>query len=236
MAQVGKTYFIIGANRGIGFNLAKSYSEENPHNVVLATARNVECATELQNLAKQNKNVFIVQLDIADSNSIDKLDAQISTLTDGIDVFISNAGVANAYTTVFDAPKKKIYKFLLKRETRKVIFISTAGASITGFFPVSSSAYGQSKAALNYSVKELSFELEPENFIVVAVHPGTVSIDLGTTGISQLKKNRPELAETLDSLVISPNESISGLKKLFDSLEKKHNGFFWSYDGSEIPF
>ncbi|KAK6454707.1 uncharacterized protein RJT20DRAFT_142928 [Scheffersomyces xylosifermentans] len=248
------THFITGANRGIGFELVKKYSDEGAKNLIIATARNVEKAVELQALADKNKNVQIIQLDVADSESIATLDSRVAKITDGIDVFISNGAIADSFYGVLEAKKKvwedhyytnalgpilvyqQLHKYLLKRSTRKVIFISTLAASITGFFPASASAYGQSKAALNYSVKELSFELKGDNFIVVAVHPGAVSTDMGNAGLAIIKKNNPEISAAIDDMIITSDVSSAGLKKVFDGLKEEQNGLFLNFDGSELPF
>lgn len=59
----GKVYFITGANRGIGFQLAKQLAE-TPSNTVIGTARDPSKATELKSLASANPKVHIVKLDV----------------------------------------------------------------------------------------------------------------------------------------------------------------------------
>ncbi|KAK6453669.1 uncharacterized protein RJT20DRAFT_148381 [Scheffersomyces xylosifermentans] len=218
-----RNYFITGANRGIVFELVKKYSDEGAQNFIIPTARNVEKAVELKALAEKNKNVQIIQLDVADSESIATLDSFWEE-----HFYTNTLGPILVY--------QKLHKLLLKRTTRKVIFTSTIAASITSFFPTSTSAYGQSKAALNYSVKELSFELKADKFTVVAVHPGTVATEMGNFGVSAIKKNNPEFTSAIDASVITSEQSPTAMKKLFDDLKEEQSGFFWSYDGSEIPF
>lgn len=128
---------------------------------------------------------------------------------------------------------QKVYPLLLLKNTRKIFFISSAAGSITGFIPISVSAYGQSKAALNYAIKGLSFELKPEGFTVVAFHPGMVSTDMGKAGIDNFTEKNIDIS-SLD--VITPEESASALVDVFGKIQPKDNGKFYNYDGSEGAF
>lgn len=74
------------------------------------------------------------------------------------------------------------------KKTGKIFFISSVRGSLNGFFPASLSAYGQSRAALNYSMKELSFELKEEGFTVVAFHAGVVLSDMNTYAAFKFRK------------------------------------------------
>ncbi|KAK6454290.1 uncharacterized protein RJT20DRAFT_148256 [Scheffersomyces xylosifermentans] len=252
--MAGKTYFVSGATRGIGFQITKQFVLANPENVVVATARDPTGATALKELAASNKNLHIIQLDVTSDTSIESIDSQLSKITSSVDVFISNGAIADALGKVIDIPKKvwedhyytntlgpvlvfqKLYKYLVKGTAKQAIFISTSASSITQFFPISVSAYGQSKAALNYTVKELSFEHGQEGFTVVAVHPGAVSTDMGNQAVKKMSEDDPELVKSLESLIITPEESGLKLKALFDGFQPKDNGLFYSYDGSELAF
>lgn len=244
------TYFITGANKGVGFATVQQLSA-NKDNKIIASVRSLSKAADLQELAKKNGNISIVILDVADSNSIDQLDAQLSKLTDKIDIFISNAGIADAYYKVVDAPKEAwvnhfnvnalgpvlifqvVYKYLQKSEVKKAIFISTAAASFSGPFKLSTSAYGTSKAALNFAAYTLSFELEEEGFTIVAVHPGLVLTDMGQHGIQNLGGNDPERTKQLQSISITPEQSGEGIINVINAADKSYNGKFYNYDGTE---
>lgn len=252
----GKVYFISGANRGIGFELAKQLSE-NPSNTVIGTARDVSKASALKALNETNNNVHVVSLDVSDSTSIDKLDAQIKDIAkDGIDVLVSNAGIAqstkpllNTATDVYDnhwrtntlgpiSLTRVLYKYLKLKETKHLVYISSLAGSITGFIPFSTSAYGQSKAALNYFVKELSFELENEGFVVVSAHPGVVETDMFKDAFEIAKVESPEILEAIkDFPRLSPAESAKQLlENITFKLTKDNNGKFFNYDGQELPY
>ncbi|CUM63796.1 uncharacterized protein PRCAT00001380001 [Priceomyces carsonii] len=240
-----ETYFITGGNRGIGYELVKQIAS-NKNNKVIASVRKPSSATPLIELNKQLGNISVVTLDIGDEKDILNLSKQLAEVTDGIDVFISNAGISDSYYTILDLPVdiwkehlqvntlgpilifKQVYPFLLKKDTRKVVFTSSLAGSIQDMPSLSFSAYGQSKAALNYVMKELSFEV-PDGFKVISFHPGMVSTDMGKLGLKIL----PELKELTP---ITPAESAKSEIEIINHLTRDDNGKFYSYDGSAILF
>ena len=118
-----------------------------------------------------------------------------------------------------------------------MIFISTCVASINDFMPLSFSAYGQSKAALNYTVKELSFEHEKDAFTCIALHPGVVASEMGQTAVVDFERNSfPEVAKMVRGMSISVETSVADQIKVIDSLTKSDNGRFYSYDGSKLQW
>jgi len=77
-----------------------------------------------------------------------------------------------------------------------------------------------SQAAQNKATHCLSFELEPDEIVVVAINPGWVRTDMGT-------KDAP--IEVEDSVRQMMNNVV--LK-----LVKPHSGKLFNYDGTEIAF
>lgn len=253
--QAKKTYFITGGNRGIGFNLVKILSASKDNTVITSIRGPILLPknAQLKQLKKERDNIHVVQLDLTNEDSINKIADEVKNTPsfEGIDVFISNSAISDAYFEVLRAPKdvwldhyttnvlgpiftfQRLYPFLLKKKTRQLVFISSRAGSITGFFPISMSAYGQSKAALNYTVKELSFELMPEGFTVVAVHPGLVSTDMGQYGAQKFAEMNVQLSGVE---VITPDQSASGLVSVLDNITHLDNGKFLNYDGSEAVF
>jgi norsolorinic acid ketoreductase len=64
MTASSKTYFISGANRGIGFGLVKQLSGR-PNVEVIATARNPEQSAEIQAWIRDHPNVHLMKYDAA---------------------------------------------------------------------------------------------------------------------------------------------------------------------------
>ncbi|CCE79791.1 Piso0_001888 [Millerozyma farinosa CBS 7064] len=250
-----KVYLITGGNRGIGFELVKELSKDE-NNYIIATVRDPSKNDEFKVFSESKKNVSTVKLDLDKDSDIESLGNQLGKLTDKVDVFISNAGISDAYHKVVEAPKEvyithyrvnalapvfifqKVYPFLKKSETKKAIFVSTAGASFSDFKPICVSAYASSKAALNFSVLQLSSELANEGFIIFAVHPGMVLSDMGNMAFEKLPRNMPDMKKYFAARVtpITPNESALSVQKVIEASDSQYNGKFYYYDGSEHEF
>ena len=174
---------------------------------------------------------------------------------DGIDVLISNAGIAQTITPAIDTEQevyehhyrtnslgpifltKALYPYLKLKETKHLIYVSSIAGSIGGFVEFTTSAYGQSKDALNYSVKEISFELGAEGFTAVAIPPGMIATDMGK-GIEYLKEIKSEIAEMFkDVTLLSPEEGAKALlQDVILKVNKESNGKFIDYEGKELSF
>ena len=246
-------YFITGGNRGIGFNLVKQISERK-NSVVVTTARKPEYATELNELVKTNSNIHVVKLDITSKQSNLEAAREVAKLVSGIDVFISNAAIADSYKTVLDTDEEvwtshwktnvlgsiflyqAFYPLVAKGNKKQIIFISSPVGSIGAFLEISNSAYGQSKAALNYTTKEISFELRDQGFTVVAVSPGLVSTDMGNYGMKNIISSAPQFKEMIEAILITPETSASSLLSVFDKLSADDNGKFLSHEGTELTW
>ena len=84
---------ITGANRGIGLELVRQYLQRDDTQV-FATCRNPQAATTLSQLVDSNNNrASVIQLDVADTSSIDASVQAVSEQVDGLDVIINNAGI-----------------------------------------------------------------------------------------------------------------------------------------------
>lgn len=250
-----KVYLITGGNRGIGFELVKELSKDE-NNFVIATVRDPSKNDEFKVFSESKKNVSAVKLDFDKDSDIDGLGGQLGKLTDKVDVFISNAGISDAYHEVVEASKEdyfthyrvnalapvfifqKVYPFLKKSDIKKAVFVSTAACSFLEFLPLRVSAYGLSKAALNFSVLQLSSELVNEGFTIFAAHPGMVSSDMGKVGLEKLPQIVPDIEKYFaDSLVvITPEQSALGLLKVIEASDSQYNGKFYYYDGSAHNF
>lgn len=224
-----KTVLITGANRGLGLEFARQYSQRGYK--VIGTARSPDKAAELKALGAR-----IVALDVTDSDSV----ASMAKSLDGvaIDLLINNAGVIGhpqenfksfdfdkALTTynINSLGPMRVTQALLENlnsgKGKTVIQITSILGSIEnnsgGYYD-----YRASKAALNTMNKSLSIELEAEGFTCVVLHPGWVQTDLGGSRAP-----------------LKPAESIKGMLSVIDQLDqKKDNGKFYDYQGNELPW
>jgi NAD(P)-dependent dehydrogenase (short-subunit alcohol dehydrogenase family) len=79
--------------------------------------------------------------------------------------------------------------------------------------------YATSKAALNMLVKGLAAHVASRGITVVALSPGWVRTDMGGAGAP-----------------LTPEASVTGLRKVIDKLKSTDSGRFLSHDGREIPW
>ena len=82
------TVMIVGATRGIGLELTKQYADEG--NTVIACARDLNAASQLDELASGLENIKIEELDIAEASSIESASGRIGK--ESIDSIIIVAG------------------------------------------------------------------------------------------------------------------------------------------------
>lgn len=131
-----------------------------------------------------------------------------------------------------------LYKYLKLKDTKHLIYVSSLSGSITGYIPLSSSAYGQSKAGLNYFVKEVANELEGEGFTTIAVHPGVVNTDSFKEALKIAERDSPQVIEIIKSLPTSTAEECAKqlVGNVFSKIIKEQNSKFLNYDGEELPY
>ena len=216
------TILITGANRGIGLEFARQYSEDGWD--VIATARH--SSPELDALG-----VRVESLDLADADAV----ASFAAKFDGsLDLFIANAGTnhpmegktaddARAWQTIMMVNAIAPYmlgKALLPRmaDGGKMIAISSGMGSIGdiggGWVP-----YRTSKAALNMAWSALALEAKPRGVACVLFSPGWVKTRMGGSGAE-----------------ITSEKSVSDMRALIDRLSIDDTGRFLRRNGSDIPW
>lgn len=102
--QNGKTILITGANSGLGFEATKVLSKKEAH--IIMTARNLQKGNEaLEAIKKENPSakLHLMQLDLADFNSIREFSDEFHSKYSKLDVLVNNAGVMNP-------PKREVTK------------------------------------------------------------------------------------------------------------------------------
>ena len=223
---------ITGANRGLGMEFTKQYAADGWN--VLACCRHPQSALDLQALAKVNANITIQPLDVADFAQIDALALQLKD--ESIDVLINNAGVypassfgdtnyeawAEGFKVNSMAPLKMAEAFvqhLTRGQLKKIATLSSKMGSLDDNTSGESYSYRSSKTAVNMVMKSLSIDLKPYGISVVTLHPGWVQTDMGGS-----------------NALISVHTSVSGLRKVIESLSLESTGKFIAYDGKAIPW
>ena len=213
---------ITGANRGLGLEFARQYSEDGWE--VIATVR--EASPDLEELA-----VRVESLDMRDLEAVADFGRQVESL----DLLIANAGTygPKSVTSATDGQDwletfavNTVAPFVLAqsvlpqvtRSGGKLIAISTRMGSIEDNTSGGFIAYRSSKSALNSAWRSLA--IDNRGSVVAAVfHPGWVQTRMGGA-----------------SAPLEPEESVAGMRRVIESLGREQSGGFFSYDGSEIPW
>lgn len=211
---------ITGANRGIGLEFARQYSEGGWD--VIATAR--QSSAELAALGLR-----VEELDLSDVDAVATF-----TVDAPLDLFIANAGTnhpretegaqnAREWQTMMMVNAIAPYQLgraLLPHmaDGGKMIAISSGMGSIGdnsgGWIP-----YRTSKAALNMAWSCLAIEAKARGIACVLFSPGWVQTRMGGSGAE-----------------ITPEESVRDMRALIDAVTIKDTGRFLRRNGSELPW
>ncbi|KII87104.1 hypothetical protein PLICRDRAFT_112652 [Plicaturopsis crispa FD-325 SS-3] len=242
-------YLVTGANRGIGLGIVQSLVlRENV--IIFAGARDVEGAKDLQALAKQYPGKFhIVKLVSASKEDSEAAAALVEKVAGHIDIIIANAGIADTWATAHEVPISEVERHFKVNAVGPLVlfqafypllqaapgipkfaFISTFGGSIESgaASPLGLSAYGPSKAALNFLSRKIHFE--NERLVSFAIHPGAVDTDAWKEALRQ----DPKLSILP---VITIEESARGvLARVDESTREKSGGTFVGWEGDNIAW
>jgi NAD(P)-dependent dehydrogenase (short-subunit alcohol dehydrogenase family) len=231
-----KTMLITGANRGIGLELCRQYTQAGWR--VLACCRQPGKSDALKQLAAQHaKLISIHALDVADTAQIESLARTLSS--ESIDLLINNAGIypksdnggfghtdyaewMSAFNINAMAPLKMAESFVAqvaRSETRTIATITSLMGSIADNGSGGSYLYRSSKAAANMVVKSLAIDLKAQGITAVALNPGWVKTDMGGP-----------------NAMIPVEQSVTGLRQVISRLTPSDSGKFFDYDGQMLPW
>jgi len=214
---------ITGANRGLGLEFARQYHADGWK--VFATAR--EPSPELEALG-----ATVELLDMAGLDGV----ASIGQRFDALDLLIANAGTYGP-KSVDDAAEARgwldtfavntVAPYLLARavlplvETSrgKLIAISSKMGSIADNRSGGYLAYRTSKTALNSAWRNLALDVADSGVVAAVLHPGWVQTRMGG-----------------ESAPLSPEQSVSGLRRVIAGLGASDSGGFFGYDGKPIDW
>ena len=227
------TVLITGANRGLGLEFCKQYLNENCS--VIACCREPRIASELNKLQQEHpQKLSVEKLDISDLQQHQDLLNRLSGTH--INILINNAGVYGPKSLSLDELDAEewqkvllvntIAPVLLTRNLQalfspesKVAFVSSKMGSIGDNSSGGSYMYRTSKAALNAAVRSLAHDWADLPVYIALLHPGWVKTDMGGP-----------------NALITPEESIKGMKAVIDGIDQDDSGDFINYDGTPIPW
>lgn len=210
------TVLIVGASRGIGLGLVSEYAAQGWD--VHATIRTIGGPGAV---GQVEGAITLHQLDVLSSSDLLALVDDLRGVA--VDVILHNAGVNNTDRETLMAINavapvvitEALLDNVVASDQRKIGWITSQLGARRGKRG-SLGDYGDSKAALNDSLRALVPAWQARGVCAVAIHPGWVRTDMGG-----------------DSAAISIEESANGIRKVMDELCLPTTGRFVTWDNRE---
>ena len=229
------TVLVTGASRGLGLEFTRQYLAEG--HTVIAAARDPGAAHVLQQLERDFRGrLTLAPADVADTASVRRAAARLPGSS--IDVLINCAGVIGderqaigsidyegwmrVLEVIVLGPMRVCEAFLerVAQSERRLIVTMTSGMGSLGDNTSGSYiAYRTSKAAVNMAMRTAAIDLRPRGITCVVLNPGWVKTDMGGPNAR-----------------LSPEQSVSAMRRVISALGPTDSGRFYNYDGREYPW
>ena len=245
MAKEQRIALVTGANKGIGFEVARQLARKGFH--VFLGARNEEAgkaaAQKLNREAEEERSaenarrgaVTALKIDISKPESIRRAAEEFSKTSDRLDALVNNAGILldddkdilTITPDIFETTlrtnalgallvSQAFVPFLKKSDAPRIVNVSSTGGQLTDGADGWAPGYCISKTALNGVTSQLAAALP--KFAVNSVCPGWVRTDMGGSNATR-----------------SIAEGAAGIVWLAADAPQKETGKFWR-DRKVIPW
>lgn len=235
------TYFITGANRGLGLEFVRQLAEKD--NTILACTRSPSSSEDLSAHASKSKNIHILECDVSSLSSIESLHSKVSEAIGSsgqIDYLLNNSGINAAphETSLSISPEEMhthidvnvigpakvvetLQPFLKKGSVvmNMTSGLGSCGKTISDIKEGKCTTYSISKAAVDMLTVHQAFHLKDQGVRVVCMDPGWVKTRMGGEGA-----------------ILEPEVSISGMLKAIHGLGEKDTAQFYTYTGEQVPW
>jgi NAD(P)-dependent dehydrogenase (short-subunit alcohol dehydrogenase family) len=207
MANTAKTALITGANKGLGFEMARQLGKAGV-TVVLGARDPQKGEAAAAKLRNEGVDARFLKLDVTKQEDHAAAAAYLKQEFGHLDILINNAGITveglgagkpsettqdalqQTFQTNFFAPvalTQALLPLLRKSGAGRIVNMSSILGSQTlhadpasPIYDFKALAYDSSKAALNSFTIHLAYELRDTKIKVNSAHPGWVKTDMGT--------------------------------------------------------
>ena len=217
-----KNAVITGSNRGIGYEILKTFAHAGYDVWACARVRDVEFESRLKKIADETETTLKpVYFDLSSEKQIQEGMKSILKEKKNIDVLINNAGIpfGGAFAMTPISKLREVYEVnvfaqvqimqlvarqMMKQKSGCIINMCSVGGIETspGYL-----AYGSSKAALIWITKSVSKELGGYGIRVNGIAPGLVDTDMGNY------KSKDELQKVIDRMSIKRMGKVEEIAK-----------------------
>jgi NAD(P)-dependent dehydrogenase (short-subunit alcohol dehydrogenase family) len=234
MATARKIALITGANKGLGFEMARQLGQAGI-SVLLAARDSGKGETAAARLRDEGLDAQFLKLDVTDKKDRAAASAFLEERFGRLDILINNAGISaealgsgkvstttedviqRTFETNFFAPvalTQALLPLLKKSDAGRIVNMSSILGSQTlhadaksPIYDFKSLSYDASKAALNSFTIHLAHELKDTKIKVNSAHPGWVKTDMGTDAAPM---EIPEGAKTGVELALAGDDGPTG--------------------------
>ena len=239
MAKEKRIALVTGANKGIGFEVARQMARKGFH--VFLGARNSDAGVAaVQKLNKEGEKedygeITVLKIDVSKPDSIRRAAEEFSRKSDRLDTLVNNAGILldDDKDVLMVAPEtfettlrtntlgallfaQAFVPFLKKSGAPRIVNVSSGGGQLADGADGWAPAYCISKTALNGVTVQLAAALP--KFAINSVCPGRVRTEMGGSNATR-----------------SVAEGASGIVWLAAEAPQKETGKFWR-DRKVIPW
>ncbi|MEM8969441.1 MAG: SDR family oxidoreductase [Bacteroidota bacterium] len=185
---------VTGANRGIGLEVCRQLAKAG-YEVILTSRDEEKGRRAIKEL--DNDRISYHSLDVADDNSVAKLQSYVEERYGRLDVLVNNAGinydtwqnaekadlitVQETFDTNVLGPWRMSQAFIplmRKHGYGRIVNVSSGAGALNGMGG-GTPAYSVSKASLNVLTIKLAADLKGTGILVNSVGPGWVRTDMG---------------------------------------------------------
>src|SRR6266478_3330369 len=237
MAKEKRIALVTGANKGIGFEVARDLARKGFH--LFLGARDTEAGeAAAEKLRKEGEEdygeITVLKIDVSKPDSIRRAAEEFSRKSDRLDTLVNNAGILldddkDVLTTtpeIFETTlrtntlgallvSQAFVPFLKKSEAPRIVNVSSGGGQLADGADTWAPAYCISKTALNGVTVQLA---ALPKFAVNSVCPGWVRTDMGGSNATR-----------------AVAEGASGIVWLAADAPQNQTGKFWR-DRKVIPW
>jgi NAD(P)-dependent dehydrogenase (short-subunit alcohol dehydrogenase family) len=233
MAKQKRIALVTGANKGIGFEVARDLARKGFH--VFLGARDEKAGRAAEEKLRKEGEVTFLKIDIANKESIERAAQEFSRQADHLDTLVNNAGICldedkDVVKVSADTFEKTLrtntlgpllvsqafVPLLKKSSAPRIVNVSSGGGQLSDGADGWAPAYCISKTALNGVTSQLAAALP--KFAVNSVCPGWVRTDMGGANATR-----------------SIAEGAAGIVWLAADAPQKETGKFWR-DRKVIPW